>query len=282
MSGRVLSVSTAPYDGHPMPAALDSLARIGASHVEPAFIVGYTEPFDESAFLPDRIAEFRRWMADAGLGCHAMSTHIDLGLPDAVEVFTNRMAFAAGVGARIVCTNAAARSHEAAFLRNVEPLLRRADGFDLVIALENPGDGSDNLIDTAADGIDLVRRIGSPRLALNYDAANTASHRPEIGDFAGDAIRALPASAHAHLKDVRRTGEGWFFAPIGDGGIGCGRILAALAGRPGLPVSIELPLRLHRGPDAKPVRRAEPVPLATLEAAVARSLRIVRHALNGC
>ena len=32
------------------PVILDSLVSCGVTHVEPAFIVGYTEPFDESAF----------------------------------------------------------------------------------------------------------------------------------------------------------------------------------------------------------------------------------------
>ncbi|KQT83840.1 hypothetical protein ASG48_10590 [Aurantimonas sp. Leaf443] len=280
LSGRIVSVSAAPYDGHPLPVALESLARIGASHVEPAFIVGYTEPFDETAFLPSRVAAYRRALREAGLGCHAVSSHIDLGLPDAVEVFTGRLAFAADIGARIICTNAAARAREGAFRRNMDILLRRAEGFDVVIALENPGDGSDNLFNVAADGLDLVRRFASPYLKLNYDAANTASHRPMLADFAGDAIEALPASAHAHIKDLIREEAGWFFTAIGRGTIGCDRILAALRDYPDLPVSIELPSRIHRGPDARPLRQAMPVPLAAIERDLAASLEAVTARLS--
>ncbi|MDO8694948.1 MAG: hypothetical protein Q7J51_12670, partial [Sheuella sp.] len=47
---RIISVSGAPYDGHAFPTMLESLAKLGATHVEPAFIVGYTEPFDETSF----------------------------------------------------------------------------------------------------------------------------------------------------------------------------------------------------------------------------------------
>lgn len=279
--GRIVSVSGAPYDGHAMPAVFESLARLGVRHVEPAFIVGYTEPFDETAFLPARILECRAELGQSGLSCHALSTHIDLGLPDAVEVFTNRMAFAAGIGARIVCTNASARTRETAFERNLETLLRRAEGFDLVIALENPGDGSDNLLNTAADAPALIRRFASPRLGLNYDAANTASHRPDFGDFAADAIEALPLSVHAHIKDVARTPQGWFFAPLGEGDIDCRRICEALGDHPRLPISIELPLRLHRDAAARPVRAANPLPLAVIEDALARSLRAVTSWLPG-
>lgn len=280
MRERIVSVSAAPYDGYDPAEAFESLARLGASHVEPAFIVGYTEPFDESAFTPERASAYRRLIEASGLGCIAMSSHIDLGLPDAVEVFTGRMRFASAIGARIVATNAAARSREAVFFANMEVLLRRAEDLDVVIALENPGDGSDNLLNTAEDGLALVRRFGSDGIGLNYDAANTASHRPDLGDFAGDAIRAMPACVHIHVKDLVRRDSGWHFTAIGDGTIGCARILDAARGTPSMPVSLELPLRLHRRPDAQPVRRAEPVPIAEIEDAVRRSLAFTRAALG--
>jgi hypothetical protein len=50
MSDRIISISAAPYDGYEFPALLDSIASCGAQYVEPAFIVGYTESFDESSF----------------------------------------------------------------------------------------------------------------------------------------------------------------------------------------------------------------------------------------
>ncbi|KQX51311.1 MULTISPECIES: sugar phosphate isomerase/epimerase family protein [Ensifer] len=280
MTARIISVSGAPYDGHSRSAMLDSVAKIGFTHFEPAFIVGYTEPFDETAFSSSNANEWRKAISIAGLSCHAFSSHIDLGLDGSVEVFTGRMEFAAALGAKVIATNAAARAREASFFRNVEILLKRAETLNITIALENPGDGSDNLINTARDGVALVERLASPFLKLNYDAANTASHRPDMGDLAEDAILALPASAHAHIKDVRRTEQGWFFTPIGDGEVGCGRLLRAVAELPGFPVSIELPLRLHRGADAQPIRRYDPVPLTTIEEMLTRSLKIVRQAFG--
>jgi sugar phosphate isomerase/epimerase len=174
---RTVSINGAPYDGHPVPHMLHSLASIGVTHVEPAFIVGYTEPFDESAFTPEHTVEYARWLADAGLSVRAMSSHIDLGRHDALEVFTGRMQFAARIGAKVINTNAAARTNEARFFRHIGPLARLAEARDLTIGLENPGDGSDNLLNTAADGPDLLARIGHPRVGLNYDAGNTISHR---------------------------------------------------------------------------------------------------------
>lgn len=276
---RIISISGAPYDGYPVPAMLDSLARCGVTHVEPAYIVGYTEPFDEGAFTEAKGREFAGWLAAAGVGCHAFSSHIDLGRADAVEVFRGRMDFARRLGARVINTNAAARSNEARFFDNIEVLARHAEAIGIEIGLENPGDGSDNLLNTAADAPALLARIGHRCVGLNYDAGNTVSHRPRVA-AAQDALDAMPHCLHTHVKDARVTPEGYFFTPLGRGDVGCAAILQAIA-RTDLALSIEIPLRLHRGPDSKPVRRPEPVPLPEIEAVLAESLAYARGVLAG-
>ncbi len=279
---RIISVSAAPYDGYDFPAVLESLAACGITHVEPAFIVGYTEPFDETAFTAEKTRQYAGWLKNSGLGCFAFSSHIDLGRPDAVEVFKGRMDFAAALGAKVINTNAAARSNSENFFRNIEPLVRHAEQLDMIIGLENPGDGSDNLINTAQDGIDLLKRLGHDRLRLNYDAGNTVSHRPQAmpGGVspADDAVLAMPYCGHVHIKDVRVTEAGYFFVPLGQGEIGCDRILQAMGSTP-INLSIELPLRLHRGADAQPQRRAQPVLRAELEGAIRESLAFVQRHL---
>ena len=275
MTSRIVSVSAALYDGYPFPDVLESLAACGVTHVEPAFIVGYTEAFDEGAFAVEPARQYARWLEESGLGCFAFSSHIDLGREDAVEVFRRRMDFAAALGARVINTNAAARTRREQFFRNLPALIRHAEVLDMRIGLENPGDGSDNLINTAEDGIVLLREIGSDRVGLNYDAANTASHRPEgrLGGVnpAEDAVRATPCCVHVHIKDLKITPEGYFFTPIGEGQIGCGRILRALA-QSRINLSIEMPLRLSRDVRAQPVRRPTPVPRGELESALRQSL----------
>lgn len=275
---RIVSISGAPYDGYPLDQMLESLARIGATHVEPAYIVGYTEPFDESAFTPAKAAEAERALRNAGIRVHAMSSHIDLGRPDALDVFRGRMDFAARLGAKVINTNAAARANEARFFAHIEPLAKLADELDLQIGLENPGDGSDNLLNTAADAEALLQRIGHPRVGLNYDAGNTISHRPGV-PCADDALKAMPWCLHTHVKDVRRTPQGYFFTPLGDGEIGCDRIVQVIAGT-ALDLSIEIPMRLHRGPDAQPSRSPWRVPLADIEARLKAALAFVDQHLG--
>ena len=279
---RIISFSGAPYDGYAFPEILDSLASCDVTHVEPAFIVGYTGAFDESAFTPAQARQTIAWLAESGLKCHAFSSHIDLGREDAVEVFTGRMDFAAALGAKVINTNAAARLWSERFFRNIEPLVHHAEQLGLIIGLENPGDGSDNLINTAADGIALLDQLGMPNLRLNYDAANTISHRPanQPGGVipADDALLAMPYCGHVHIKDAKVTPEGYFFTPLGAGDIDCARIVRALA-KTDINLSVELPLRLYRMANAQPKRRDEPVPLAEIEATVCASLAFVKQHL---
>lgn len=275
---RIVSVSAAPYDGYDFPRVLESLASIGATHVEPAFIVGYTEPFDESAFTPGKARQYAAWLREHGLRCHAFSSHIDLGRPDALKVFLGRMDFARAIGARVINTNAAHRSNEKRFFENIGQLARHAEQLDLWIGLENPGDGSDNLLNTAADGPGLLADIGHPMVGLNYDAGNTISHRPGVPP-ADDALAAMPQCLHTHIKDVRRDDNGYFFTPLGQGQIDCARILRAVA-QTALNLSIEMPLRLHRQPSAQPSRAPYRVPLADIEAVLRPALAFVHEYLG--
>ncbi len=273
----IVSISAAPYDGYAFPAVLDSMARCGVRHVEPAFIVGYTEPFDESVFSAANARQYRAWLDGSGLGCHAFSSHIDLGRADAVSVFTGRMDFAAALGTKVINTNAAVRSSRGRFFDNIAVLAEHAASLGMVIGLENPGNGEDNLMNDAAEGLALIEALGLPSVRLNYDPGNTVSHRPGQLDATEDALSALPGCAHFHLKDVRQDGDGWYFTVPGQGSLDCNAIMDGLATRPLLPFAVELPLRMRRRGNAQPVRQPEPIPLDIIEAAVLNCLVYVRR-----
>jgi sugar phosphate isomerase/epimerase len=277
---RIISISTAPYDGYEVPAILDSIASCGATHVEPAFIVGYTEPFEEGVFNEAEAERYAAWLKQSGLGCFAFSSHIDLGTETADRIFARRMDFATALGAKVINTNAAVRERAEVFFRNIETLAVHAERLNMIIALENPGNGEDNLFNLAKEGLDLLNRIGSPYVRLNYDAGNTVSHRPGRVGPAQDALVAIPACAHVHLKDVQIRPEGYFFVPLGEGEVGCATILQAMRDREDLNLAIELPLRLHRNLAAQPVRQSSRVDLSKVEVAIRRSLAFVRYQLT--
>lgn len=285
MTTRIISVSSVPYDGYEFPRTLESLAACGVKYVEPAFIIGYSGPVDDSDFTAQKARQYAGWLRDGGIACHAFSAHnIQFDRADVVDIYRGRMDFAAGMGARIINVTAAKRIDSALYFRSIDALARHAEQLGIMIGLENPGDGSDNLINTAQDGIDLLKRIGHDCIRLNYDTGSSISHRPPqcAGgvDPVADTLLALPYCGHIHIKDVHVGNDGcYFFTPIGKGDIDCATILHAVS-RTSLNLTIEMPLRLHRMANRQPQRRSEPLPLVEVEAAIRESLSFVERHLT--
>lgn len=265
------SISTVAWDGHGLEAALDGAAEAGFRVVEPAFIAGYI-PFDEDDFGPGPAQTLRRTMEGRGLSARALSAHVDMTAAGAAERLRRRIGFAAAIGARFVVTNAGPAAGEAAFLAALEAVLLEAEAAGVVLALENPGHGSGDLIPDAAAGAALLERVGAgpERVGLNLDLGNVLTYSGGRTDPAGQVAAAGAHLVHLHLKDVADRDGGWVFVPIGDGEVGYDAILPALP--PGVPLGIEMPLRLRRLGRADPVRAEAPTPLPAI-AAAAREAR---------
>lgn len=305
---RPISVSTAAYDGHPMEVAIAELAGLGVRRVEPAFIAGYVD-FTENDFSARSAAALRNVMDARGVSAPGVSAHIDLGAPDAAEKLARRIGFAAGIGASILITNMTTRDREDIALGVIAGALPALEDAGLVLALENPGHGTDAAIAGAADFARLIGRIDAPHVRGNYDLGNVFTYsggaltpgddlecfqakrasvrrpearrnedpepRPEPIGTKRASAEALPHLASLHAKDVRAEGPHWRFVAIGDGDLGYAglrRRLDRLA--PDLPLALELPLRLLRPDRGDPVRAPEPVSLETIAEAVRRSLAV--------
>ena len=275
-----ISVSTVAYDGYGLDRACESLARLGAAHVEPVFATAFDGKGAAPGFSPAEAATTASLIAGSGLACHAMTMPFDLGALRAAPAMLRRMEFARRVGARVVNVLAPRRRKERAFLANIEEIVRQAGSLGVRLGLENPGDGVASVMDTAADAARLVERFGAASVGVNYDLGNRATHAPDQ-DPVQDAVEALPHCINLHLKDLRRTPQGWFFTAIGHGEIDCAGLLDAVQALGSPPtVTIELPLRLHRRPDATLSRARYRAPLADIEAAIDVSLRYVRQRLG--
>lgn len=271
---RPLSVSTALFDGYEMARAIDEIARAGVPAVEPAFIRGYVD-FDESAFSPKPAETLRRMIEVSGLKTQAVSAHMDLSAPDAVEMLKRRIAFAATLGARYLITNAGPRNGRHAVLRCLDAVFGDCEELGVVVALENPGHGADDLLPDRAAGDDLVAAIASPFVRLNYDVGNVFTYSGEAVRPEDDLIGGAGVIAHAHLKDVASSAYGWHFTAIGEGAIDYAAVWRRLP--KDCPVGIELPLRLDRAGHRDPVRRHEPLDLPHLRRALDASLAYVHH-----
>lgn len=271
MRGDLPAVSTAAFDGYPMEVALDEVAFLGAGAAEPAFIRGYTE-FDESAFSDAGARRLARGLADRGLAARAVSAHMDLAADGVGAMLARRVGFAGLLGAEVLITNAGPARARATILRRIEEALPALEAAGVTLALENPGHGGGDLIGRGEEGAALVAALASPRVRLNVDVGNLLTYAGGVDPGPGLAA-ALPFAAHAHLKDVADDGLDWCFVPLGEGLVDWLAAAAAMARlAPGLPVAVELPLRLRRPGRGDPRRAAEPVPLPVIRNALRRSL----------
>jgi sugar phosphate isomerase/epimerase len=276
----ILSISTVAFDGYPFETAFEEIAALGAKYVEVAFIQGYTDPFAEDYFNESNAREITGLLSRYGLECFAFSSHINLGDDGAEAVFEKRMRFARMIGASLIISNASPVSQRVTFLRNIRKLALFAEKMELTIGLENPGDGIPNLLDTGREAESLIESIGSDRVRVNYDFGNLVSHKFETVDPQEDYKPAIRVTSQYHLKDVRRGEQpGWVFTEIGKGSIGYGLILYSLA-ELDIPMSLEVPLRLHRAPDSRGVRAAQPVPLDRIRQVLSDSWSFVTKALD--
>lgn len=273
---RRLSVSTVAFDGYALSTALQEIADLGISYVEPAYIQGYSD-FDETAFSDANALAVARAMSDVGLSAFAVSAHIDAGQPTAVDQLKRRLDFAQRLGARTIVTMASTQALRAPFLTNMEQLIPVAEQAGIVIALENAGVGSDNLIATAHDAVMIAREFSSPHVRINYDFGNTfvcneGTVRPET-----DFTAVLPWAAQFHIKDVALADDQYSFPAIGDGCINYRTILNDLTAKEvAAPLGLELPLRLSRRKQHRPQRSPEPVPLPVIRKVVADSLAFIQ------
>jgi sugar phosphate isomerase/epimerase len=152
----------------------------------------------------------------------------------------------------------------------------------MIIALENPGDGKANVIDSAKPAARTVEEIGLSSVKINYDFGNLLSHcfgkiKPEE-----DYKHVLAQTAHFHVKDVATDDSGWYFTEIGKGCIDYRTVLRELvAGSEPVPLSLEIPLRVRRASDASPRRASRPVDLAEIRKVMTGSVNFVKQVIAG-
>lgn len=255
MTSRQISVSTVAFDGYPIETALAQIETLGLPLVEPAFIKGYMD-FSEDDFSAEAAHTMASRLKQHHLKSIAISAHMDSGLPDAPAMLARRIRYTAAIGARFTITNSTTVDRRADLEKCLAENLKLAESLGVIIALENPGNGTTNLMRDGKTGAALVQEFKSPNLKLNYDTANALTCtegdvRPET-----DIENAFACSAHMHLKDVFRVDGSWRYTAIGSGELNYNIIFAKLKNRSEVPLTLELPLRLKRAFHQDPQRDA--------------------------
>jgi sugar phosphate isomerase/epimerase len=275
-------ISTAAYDGYDLATAFKEISRAGVDLVEIAFIEGYTDPFTEDYFNDDNAANIAALLADHNLKCLSFSSHVDLSRDGIVGIFKNRMAFANKLGSKYIVTNAAPLQNKDPFMQNIRELGQTAAGLKMVIVLENPGDGKANVMDSGEPAANLIEEIDQENVKINYDFGNLLSHCFEKMRPEEDYRFVRDCAVHYHIKDVATDESGWYFTEIGKGTIDYHNILKELAAlsQP-VPISLEIPLRIRRAPDASPRKAPHPVDLAEIRKVMTGSVNFVKQVLSG-
>ncbi|MCU0918151.1 MAG: sugar phosphate isomerase/epimerase [Planctomycetes bacterium] len=275
-----IAINTLAFYGHSLDTALAEIAQL-ADAVEPVFISKYDPTLSEAYFTADNAAMLRRRLEGLGLRVVSMGSHMDLGRPDSVDVFRRRMEFAHALGARIILTNASSRSQEETFDRNIEALAVQAEKLDLVIALENPGDGAGQLLGTGMDGLAILEKLGSDRVRLNYDFSNVFTYsqgkcRPEQ-----ELAAVLPYLGHLHLKNVTSREGAWPVCALGEGVIDYRSLFRRFPALWDIPMSLELPLRFGYDNQFNFALRETPaaMPLERVRGILNRSLEYLREVM---
>jgi sugar phosphate isomerase/epimerase len=236
----VISINTLAYEGYDLTIALQEIAKIGASHVELGFTRGFTEGLTEAHFSEASAQKINLLITDLGLSCVALSAHIDLTTEEAVDELKRRIDFGKRLGVKIVNTKVGAKSGRRQLEKNIEPIANYAESMNIIIGLENPAEGTDQIIASGKTGAEIVKIIGSDFIKLNYDFGNAFTYSKGKVDPVQDYKEALPYACHLHLKDLKKSSDGWNFTQIGAGVVGYDLILRELvAEKRLLPLSIE-------------------------------------------
>jgi len=236
-----IAINTLAFHCCPLDTALEEIARL-TNYVEPVFIARYDPMLREEYFTETNAKLLANRFEQLGLKTISMGSHMDLGRANAADIFKKRMEFAKVIGTRTITSNAGRKSYETAFCKNMDQLITYAEEIDIVIALENPGDGQDQLLGSAREGIAVLERLGSDRVRLNYDFSNVFTYSKGTRHPEQELEELLPYIGHLHLKNVKLQKQNWMVCSIAEGVIDYRSLFQHFPALLDIPMSIELPV----------------------------------------
>jgi len=236
-----IAINTLAFHCCPLDMALEEIARL-TDHVEPVFITKYDPTLREEYFTETNARGLANRLEQLRLKTISMGSHMDLGQANAADIFKKRMEFAKVIGTRTIISNAGRKSSETAFCKNMDQLITYAEEIDMVIALENPGDGRDWLLGSVQEGIAVLERLGSDRVRLNYDFSNVFTYSKGTRHPEQELEELLPYIGRLHLKNVKLQKQDWMVCSIGQGVIDYRSLFQQFPELWNIPMSIELPV----------------------------------------
>lgn len=216
MMNRIIAVNSNCYHGYSIEEAIAGIQAAGFHYIELTATKGWTEHvFPDQSF--ERLLQVQDLLEQAGLIPFAMSGHTNLMDTERIGDFVKNIRLAHFFGAKYIVSSVgeahledkAVASNEvvARHIRELTPYLEK---YDMVLVLETHGDHG-----TGAILKDIVQKVGSSRVKINYDTANAIFYGDV--DVVQDLGGCLDQTAYLHLKEKAAGRQEWNFPALGQG-----------------------------------------------------------------
>ncbi len=238
---RIVAVNSNCYHGFPIEEAIEGIRAAGFHYIELTATKGWTEHvFPDQPF--ERLLEVKDMLDAAGLKPFAMSGHCNLMDTARIGDFVKNIRLAAFFGCDYIVSSIGeahlkdnAVADNATVARHVAALVPVLEQYGLTLVLETHGKAHG----TGAVLADIVRRVGSKRVGINYDTANVIFYGRV--DPCEDLKTCIGDVAYVHLKDKAGADDVWDFPALGKGHVDFPSLFAQLErARNDSPLSIEI------------------------------------------
>ena len=216
---RIIAANSNCYHGYSIEQAIDGIRRAGFHYVELTATKGWTEHvFADMPF--ERLLAVQDQLAAAGITPFSMSGHCNLMDTARIGDFLKNIRLAAFFGCTYIVSSIGeahlkdnAVADNAAVAAHVSALVPELEKYNLTLVLETHGYEHG----TGAVLADVVRRVGSPRVKINYDTANVIFYggADPVRDLAG----CVADVGYLHLKDKAGAPTEWNFPALGEGAL---------------------------------------------------------------
>lgn len=226
---RIIAANSNCYHGFSLEQAIDGIRRAGFRHIELTATKGWTEHV--SAEMPfARLLQIQDALTAAGLDPVALSGHCNLMDTARIGDFLANIRLAGFLGCRYIVSSIGeahlkdqAVATHAQVAEHVGALLPTLEKHGLTLVLETHGRDHG----TGAVLADVVRRVNSPRVKINYDTANVIFYGGV--EPAADLAACVADVAYLHLKDKAGAQTEWNFPALGQGRVDFPRMFQVLA-----------------------------------------------------
>jgi L-ribulose-5-phosphate 3-epimerase len=237
-----LACGTLSYRQESLERALEGIRKSGFRGIELGCVCGYCEHVRPEEMGPADVERLAALIRSFGLEVISVAGHVDLQYPllgkgpeaadRGFELLLRRADLAQQLGVPIVNSGlgvAAEGEDLGPFYARLAELLQYYRQHGVKLGLESHA----GLTETAQASLELCRRMKSPALGINYDAANVRYYTGQdpVADLKACGPDLADHLIHVHIKDHAGGRGEWNFPPLGEGHVDFEGLVQALRER---------------------------------------------------